>query len=148
MTGAFYMDALITPARSLARRGRYTVLAAMGAMALIPAIVFTLMGAPFILPFMGLDVAGLALAFWVVSRRTSAEQVRIRLLEASHGGTVPVDLDLGGVVLFSSSAVRVVLAVARIARDEDWRLGVHAEEGGVTRHILEISGLAGLVDLR
>jgi anti-anti-sigma factor len=80
--------------------------------------------------------------------QTSAEQVRIRLLEASHGGTVPVDLDLGAVVLFSSSAVRVVLAVARIARDEGWRLGVHAEEGGVTRHILEISGLAGLVDLR
>jgi anti-anti-sigma factor len=78
----------------------------------------------------------------------SAEQVRIRLLEASHGGTVPVDLDLTGVVLFSSSAVRVVLAVARIARDEGWRLGVHAEPGGVTRHILEISGLAGLVDLR
>lgn len=77
----------------------------------------------------------------------SAEQVRIRLLEASHGGTVPVDLDLGDVVLFSSSAVRVVLAVARIARDEGWRLGVRAEQGGVTRHILEISGLAGLVDL-
>jgi anti-anti-sigma factor len=78
----------------------------------------------------------------------SAEQVRIRLLEASHGGTVPADLDLTEVVLFSSSAVRVVLAVARIARDEGWRLGVRAEEGGVTRHILEISGLAGLVDLR
>jgi anti-anti-sigma factor len=80
--------------------------------------------------------------------QTSAEQVRIRLLEASHGGTVPVDLDLGEVVLFSSSAVRVVLAVARIARDEGWRLGVRAEQGGVTRHILEISGLAGLVDLQ
>jgi anti-anti-sigma factor len=80
--------------------------------------------------------------------QVSAEQVRIKLLEASHGGTVPVELDLTGVVLFSSSAVRVVLAVARIARDEGWRLGVQAEDGGVTRHILEISGLAGLVDLR
>jgi uncharacterized membrane protein len=77
MTGAFYMDALITPARSLAKRGRYIVLAAMAAMALIPAVVFTLMGAPFVLPFMGLDIAGLALAFWVISRRTSAEQVRV-----------------------------------------------------------------------
>jgi anti-anti-sigma factor len=78
---------------------------------------------------------------------TGAETVRIRLLEASHGGTSPVELDLAGVVLFSSSAVRVVLAVAGIARDEGWRLAVHAAEGGVTRHILEISGLAGLVDL-
>jgi hypothetical protein len=44
--------------------------------------------------------------------------------------------------------VRVVLAVARIARDEGWRMAVHAVPGGVTRHILEISGLGGLVDLR
>jgi anti-anti-sigma factor len=78
----------------------------------------------------------------------SAEQLRIRLLEASHGGTGRVELDLGGVTLFSSAAVRVVLAIARIGRDEGWRLVVHAPEGGVTRHILRISGLGGLVDLR
>ncbi len=78
----------------------------------------------------------------------SAEQLRIRLLEASHGGTGRVELDLAGVTLFSSAAVRVVLAMARIARDEGWQLVVHAPEGGVTRHVLEISGLAGLVDIR
>jgi serine phosphatase RsbU (regulator of sigma subunit)/anti-sigma regulatory factor (Ser/Thr protein kinase)/anti-anti-sigma regulatory factor len=77
-----------------------------------------------------------------------AEQMRIRLLEASHGGTVRVELDLAGVTLFSSAAVRVVLAIARIARDEGWRLLVHAPVGGLTRHILGISGLGGLVDLR
>jgi hypothetical protein len=49
--------------------------------------------------------------------------------------------------LFSSAAVRVVLAIARIARDEGWRLAVHAPDGGLTRHILLISGLGGLVDL-
>ena len=54
----------------------------------------------------------------------------------------------GGVTLFSSAAVRVLLAVARIARDEGWRLVVHAAERGVTRHVLEVSGLGGLVDLR
>jgi anti-anti-sigma factor len=78
----------------------------------------------------------------------SAEHVRIRLLEASHGGTGRVELDLSEVGVFSSAAVRVVLAIARIGRDEGWRLAVHAPEHGVTRHILEISGLAGLVDLR
>ena len=78
----------------------------------------------------------------------SAEQLRIRLLEASHGGTARVELDLNGATLFSSAAVRVVLAIARIARDEGWRLVVHAPEGGVTRHVLRISGLGGLVDLR
>ncbi|MGY1706004.1 SpoIIE family protein phosphatase [Geodermatophilus sp. SYSU D00697] len=76
-----------------------------------------------------------------------AEQMRIRLLEASHGGTGRVELDLGAVTLFSSAAVRVVLAMARIAGDEGWRLVVDAPDGGVTRHILEISGLAGLVEL-
>jgi anti-anti-sigma factor len=77
-----------------------------------------------------------------------AEQMRIRLLEASHGGTGRVELDLTAVTLFSSAAVRVVLAMARIAGDEGWRLVVHAPEGGVTRHVLEISGLGGLVELR
>ena len=77
-----------------------------------------------------------------------AEQMRIRLLEASHGGTGRVGLDLAAAGLFSSAAVRVVLAIARIARDEGWRLAVHAPEGGLTRHILLISGLDGLVDLR
>ena len=76
-----------------------------------------------------------------------AEQMRIRLLEASHGGTGRVALDVSGAGLFSSAAVRVVLAIARIARDEDWRLAVHAPEGGLTRHILLISGVGGLVDL-
>ncbi|MGY1741882.1 MULTISPECIES: SpoIIE family protein phosphatase [unclassified Blastococcus] len=78
----------------------------------------------------------------------TAEQLRIRLLEASHGGTAPIELDLTGVTLFSSAAVRVVLAVARIAREAGWRLAVHAPAGGVTRHVLEISGLVGLVDVR
>ncbi|NEK58715.1 SpoIIE family protein phosphatase [Geodermatophilus sabuli] len=77
-----------------------------------------------------------------------AEQMRIRLLEASHGGTVPVELDLTAVTLFSSAAVRVVLAMSRIAGAEGWRVVVHAPVGGVTRHILEISGLGGLVELR
>jgi anti-anti-sigma factor len=78
----------------------------------------------------------------------SAEQLRIRLLEASHGGTGQVELDLVAVGLFSSAAVRVVLAISRIARDEGWRLVVHAPAGGLTRHVLEISGLAALVELR
>ena len=77
-----------------------------------------------------------------------AEQMRIRLLEASHGGTGRVELDLTGVTLFSSAAVRVVFAIARIGRGEGWRLGVRAPDGGVTRHVLQISGLGGLVDLQ
>jgi anti-anti-sigma factor len=79
---------------------------------------------------------------------SSAEQLRIRLLEASHGGTVPVELDVRAASLFSSAAVRVVLAIARISRDEGWRLVVHTAAGSLSRHVLEISGLGDLVDLR
>jgi anti-anti-sigma factor len=78
----------------------------------------------------------------------AADQLRIRMLEASRGGTARIELDVTDVGLFSSAAVREVLAVARIARDEAWRLVVHAPLGGVTRHVLEISGLHDLVDLR
>ncbi len=78
----------------------------------------------------------------------AAEQLRIGMLEASRGGTSRIELDVSDVGLFSSAAVREVLAVARIARDEAWRLVVHAPVGGVTRHVLEISGLSDLVDLR
>src|SRR3954469_2396522 len=79
---------------------------------------------------------------------SGAEQLRIRLLEASHGGMARVELDLAAVELFSSAAVRVVLAIARIGRSEGWRMVVHAPEGGVVRHVLQISGLGGQVDLR
>ena len=79
---------------------------------------------------------------------SAAEQLRIRMLEASRGGTARIELDVTDVGLFSSAAVREVLAVARIARDEAWRLVVRAPVGGVTRHVLDISGLSGLGDLR
>ena len=79
---------------------------------------------------------------------SAAEQLRIRMLEASRGGTARIELDVSDVGLFSSAAVREVLALARIAREESWQLVVHAPVGGVTRHVLEISGLSELVDLR
>jgi anti-anti-sigma factor len=79
---------------------------------------------------------------------SAADQLRIRMLEASRGGTTRIELDVTDVGLFSSAAVREVLAVARIARDESWRLVVRAPVGGVTRHVLEVSGLHDLVDLR
>jgi anti-anti-sigma factor len=79
---------------------------------------------------------------------SAAEQLRIRMLEASRGGTARIELDVTDVGLFSSAAVREVLTIARIARGEAWRLVVRAPVGGVTRHVLEVSGLSDLVDLR
>jgi uncharacterized membrane protein len=73
----YYMDAEITPARSLSRRGRRVVLGLTVALALIPATVFSILGAHLVLPFLGLDVAGLWYAFHVMGRKVSAERVRV-----------------------------------------------------------------------
>jgi anti-sigma regulatory factor (Ser/Thr protein kinase) len=77
----------------------------------------------------------------------AAEHLRIRLLEASHGGTVPVTLDLGSATGFGSAAVRVALGMARIAQDEGWRLAVRVPAASGIRHVLEVAGVGGLVEL-
>jgi uncharacterized membrane protein len=46
-------------------------------LALIPAVYFTLLGAPLVLPFLGLDVLGLWYAFHVMRRNVRAERVRV-----------------------------------------------------------------------
>ncbi|MPQ96977.1 SpoIIE family protein phosphatase [Modestobacter sp. I12A-02628] len=77
----------------------------------------------------------------------NAEQMRIRLLEASRGGTTPCVLDLTDTALFNSAGVRVVFAVARIAQAEGWRLTVRTHAEGMAAHVLGISGASSLVDL-
>src|SRR5947207_1634628 len=71
------MDAEITPARSLSRRGLNVVMGITMGMALIPVTFFMMMGAKLVLPFVGADVLGLWLAFAIMNRRVSAERVRV-----------------------------------------------------------------------
>jgi len=72
-----YMDAVITPARSLSRRGMFVVLGITAGLALIPAIYFTILGAHLVLPFLGLDVLGLWYAFHLMNKNVRAERVRV-----------------------------------------------------------------------
>ena len=72
-----YMDAEITPARSLSKRGMFVVLGITAALALIPAIYFTALGAPLVLPFLGADVLGLWYAFHLMRKNVRAERVRV-----------------------------------------------------------------------
>ncbi len=74
---ALYMDAEITPARSLSKRGLYVVIGITVAMAAIPAIYFTILGAHLVLPFLGVDVLGLWYAFHVMKKNVRAERVRV-----------------------------------------------------------------------
>ena len=73
MSPVYYLDAEITPARSLSRRGLNIVMGVTIAFALIPVTAFMAMGAHLVLPFVGLDVFGLWLAFHIMNRRVSAE---------------------------------------------------------------------------
>lgn len=77
MDSGCYMDAEITPARSLSPRGLKIVMGITIALALIPVTFFLAIGAHLVLPFVGLDVFGLWLAFHIMNRRVSAERVRV-----------------------------------------------------------------------
>lgn len=77
MPALCYMDAEITPARSLSKRGLWIVMGITIALAAVPVGVFTFMGSPFVLPFVGIDVFGLWFAFWIMNRRVSRERVRV-----------------------------------------------------------------------
>ena len=77
MSGPLYMDAEITPARSLSRRGRAVVIGVTAGLALIPATVFSIQGAHLVLPFLGLDVLGLWYAFHLMGKAVRPERVRV-----------------------------------------------------------------------
>ncbi|HET9160590.1 MAG TPA: DUF2244 domain-containing protein [Caulobacteraceae bacterium] len=73
-TGALYMDAVITPNRSLSQRGIVVIVVAMGVMSLIPMTFAIILGAPFPPMFLGLDVLGVWLALRIATRRKTAPE--------------------------------------------------------------------------
>jgi uncharacterized membrane protein len=74
----FYFDAVLTPARSLDRRGFWLLLGALLALNLFLAVRLVMAGGWPILPFLGLDIAGVVLAFHL-NNRTARTAERIRL---------------------------------------------------------------------
>ena len=80
MSPVYYLDAEITPARSLSPKGLKTLLLLVALSFLIAALVLSAVAAPgirFFTPFMGLDLLGLWFAFHVMNRRVSSERVRV-----------------------------------------------------------------------
>lgn len=67
--------ALLTPHRSLGRTGIFIVMAIFAGSMMVPAIVFLSLGAWPIFGFLGLDFAGVALAFWLNSRQARAHEL-------------------------------------------------------------------------
>jgi len=83
---ALYMDAVITPNRSLSPRGFALIIGALALMNLVVAIGFLAAGAAPVPVFLGLDVLAVFIAFQVSFRRArtaervqvSAEEVQVR----------------------------------------------------------------------
>ena len=85
MNAVFYMDAVITPHRSLSRKGFIALIAAMTAINCITAMVFVVMGAAPVPVFLGLDLLAVVIAFYASYRaaerservQVTAEQVKV-----------------------------------------------------------------------
>ncbi|MBS0295701.1 MAG: DUF2244 domain-containing protein [Proteobacteria bacterium] len=77
-TPRLYLDMTIRARRSLSRKGVMLIMIPVAFVNLVFASFFVLIGGAFVPPFLGLDVIGLAIAFWLSFRATDrAERVRV-----------------------------------------------------------------------
>ena len=108
MTDAVFFDATLRPSRSLDKRGFVLLLSLLVAMNLIVALRFAASGGWPVLPFLGLDIAGIVFAFALNYRSGRlAEHIRLNgeALTVTH-------VDPGGTAkdwAFEPAWVRVVL---------------------------------------
>ena len=78
MNGPLFMDAVITPHRSLSQKGFIILISVLTAINAITAAIFLLMGAGPVPLFLGLDLAAVIIAF-VASNRAAANRERIQV---------------------------------------------------------------------
>lgn len=78
MDGPFYMDAVITPHRSLSRKGFIVLIAVLTAINTATAILFLALRAAPVPLFLGLDLVALVAAF-VASRRAVLKRERVQV---------------------------------------------------------------------
>ncbi len=69
-----HLDAVIAPTRSLQRKGLFILMGVVIAINLMVGTIFVMMGAAPVPIFLGLDVLGIGLAFWVSNRRARASE--------------------------------------------------------------------------
>ncbi len=99
MAAPLYMDAVIKPNRSMSRRGLYIVLGVMIAFNLMVAVFLLVLGAPPVLPFLGLDVLAVGLALRA-SFRTAERSERVRV--TAEAVTVSREDEKGARVVWTS----------------------------------------------
>lgn len=87
MTGLVYMDAVITPNRSLSQRGFVVLISLVTFFNCAAAAVFLRMGATFVPIFLGLDVLAVIMAFlasYAAAKRIERVMVTAGYIRVSH----------------------------------------------------------------
>ena len=99
MAALLYMDAVISPNRSLSRTGLHVLLGVVIAFNLMTAVFLLALGAPPVLPFLGLDV----LALWLALRASfRAAERRERVRVTAEAVTVSREDEKGARVIWTS----------------------------------------------
>jgi len=99
MAVPLYMDAVITPNRSLSRQGLRIVLGVVIAFNLLIAVFLLVLGAPPVLPFLGLDVLAI---WWALRTSFRAAERRERVRVTAEAVTVSREDERGARVIWTS----------------------------------------------
>ncbi len=73
---------------------------------------------------------------------TTVDEFRRRLREAGRGGSLPLEVDLTGVVLLASAGVQVLHALAEQMAGDGRELRLTAAPGSAAHHVLRLTGPA------
>jgi uncharacterized membrane protein len=131
MDGPLYMDAVITPHRSLSRRGLIILICVLTFINAVTAAVFVAMGAGPVPVFLALDVIAVVIAL-ALSHRAAAKVERIQV--SAREVRVLLETSRGAHTVWSSPTAFTRVALIGEAEDEtDLRLRLSSREVAVAR---------------
>lgn len=110
MIGSLYMDAVITPNRSLSERGFIVLIGVVTVANVASASVFLLMGAHLVPIFLGLDLAAIVVAFLVSFR---AGKVVERVQVSAHDVRVTRETPRASLLVWESPTAFTRVSVER-----------------------------------
>ncbi|HEY5071634.1 MAG TPA: DUF2244 domain-containing protein [Caulobacteraceae bacterium] len=129
MDGPLYMDAVITPHRSLSKRGLIVLISILTLINATTATAFVVLGAGPVPIFLALDVIALIGAF-LISRRATASTERIQV--SAREVRVSLETSRGATVMWSSPTAFTRVALHGEAEDAtDLRLRLSNREVAV-----------------
>jgi uncharacterized membrane protein len=131
MDGPLYMDAVITPHRSLSRRGFIVLIGVLTAINGVTAAIFVANGAGLVPVFLALDVLALAAAI-MISNRAAAERERVVVTAAEVNVVLETRRGVQRVWTSPTAFTRVAL-LGDAESDCDLRLRLSDREIAVAR---------------